>query len=495
MEGHAEHRGALHERALRRRQAVDAGERGGLDRIRQRLLAGADGAQQVAQQLRVAVGPLHRELQAVRRHGRRVRRDLGERERLPRPQGARLDAGDRRRVGCGEAAAGIAPRGHDQPRLVAEIGGEGGQEIGRRGVHLVRVLHLDQRRIRQQEPQEAQHDLVQAGAAEAGRQRGHRRRRREIGAERDREQRQPRLEVRVVLAHRGQQALGHDRVVVLPRDAHERAEQVAPGDVRRGRGVRLAGDAQPSQSGCARPQLVHEARLADPGLARELHEPARAAARLLERLLEHGQLGLAPDEREAQRDAVARARPDGRPDGPRLDRPLLALHPERLERLDVEFRGRALQHAAGGDEAAGRCMGHDPRGEVHGVAHHGVGAPERCADVAAEDVAPVHAMRSGSLRLPAAMDRSASSIRSSSSPTMRGAPAVSVTLPPSASTSDCRKQTSNSSAAAWMSPMSSPRALAVASTPCRARSASVPSKRRNAVVTTRCSGCRAPAVR
>ena len=59
--------------------------------------------------------------------------------------------------------------------------------------------------------QEAQHDLVQAGGAELGRERGDLRRRRAVDAERDGEQRQPRHERRVALAHLGPQAREHDR--------------------------------------------------------------------------------------------------------------------------------------------------------------------------------------------------------------------------------------------------------------------------------------------
>ncbi|CAA9517407.1 MAG: hypothetical protein AVDCRST_MAG13-3165 [uncultured Solirubrobacteraceae bacterium] len=84
--------------------------------------------------------------------------------------------------------------------------------------------------------------------------------------------------------------------------------------------------------------------------------------------------------------------------------------------------------------------------------------------------------------------RRASSIRSSSSPTIRGAPAVSMTLPPLGSTSVSRKQTCWSSAASWIVLMSCSSASTAASGPSRSMSASVSRHWTNAVVTCRCSG-------
>ena len=70
VERHAEHGGAAHEHPLRGREPVDARERRRLDRVRERLLARAHRAEQVAEQLRVAAGALDGLAQAVRRNGR-----------------------------------------------------------------------------------------------------------------------------------------------------------------------------------------------------------------------------------------------------------------------------------------------------------------------------------------------------------------------------------------------------------------------------------------
>ena len=49
------------------------------------------------------------------------------------------------------------------------------------------------------------------------------------------------------------------------------------------------------------------------------------------------------------------------------------------------------EHVVGGDDLAGHGLGHEPGREVHGVAHHGVGAPVPGADLTGEDVAAVDA--------------------------------------------------------------------------------------------------------
>ncbi len=83
--------------------------------------------------------------------------------------------------------------------------------------------------------------------------------------------------------------------------------------------------------------------------------------------------------------------------------------------------------------------------------------------------------------------RSASSMRSSSSPVLPGAPAVRISLPPSTSTSDDKSAMPCSSVAASTVPTSRCSASAAASGPARSISASVPSMRMKAIVTGRCS--------
>ena len=249
-------------------------------------------------------------------------------------------------LGRDEAAARVAPRGDDQPRQLVELGGERAQEVRRRRVHLVGVLDLDQRRIRQPGAQEAQRRpraggrggssgassatsgvggrSAPSGIASSGSHGSSSGSRSRTAARR----RSPTI------------AVG-----VLPRGADERAQQVAPGDVGRGGGVGLAGDAQARHAAGARPQLLGEAGLADAGLARDLDEPARPPRARGERVLERGELRVAADEREAHGDALAGAAAERRADRPGLDRLALALDRERRHRLDVEARGGALEHA------------------------------------------------------------------------------------------------------------------------------------------------------
>ncbi len=110
-----------------------------------------------------------------------------------------------------------------------------------------------------------------------------------------------------------------------------------------------------------------------------------------ERALERLQLGVAADEREAHGHALARAAPERHADRPGLDRLLLPLDGEGRHRLDVEAGRGALQHARRRVDLARGRVRHQPRGEVHGIAHDRVGAAERGADVTAEDAAAVDA--------------------------------------------------------------------------------------------------------
>ena len=95
-------------------------------------------------------------------------------------------------------------------------------------------------------------------------------------------------------------------------------------------------------------------------------------------------------------------------------------------------------------------------------------------------------MGSGSLL--STIARSASSMRSSSSPVTFGAPAVRISFPPSVSTSEARNETSCASAARSTIVNSCWSALAATSFPWVSISASMPPYRMNATVTGRCSG-------
>ena len=96
-------------------------------------------------------------------------------------------------------------------------------------------------------------------------------------------------------------------------------------------------------------------------------------------------------------------------------------------------------------------------------------------------------MRMGIGSSVSAILRSASSIRSSSSPVTLGAPDVRISLPPSASTSEARNATSRSSVAASTALTRRWSASAAASGPSRSIKASMPLNWMKAIVTGRCS--------
>ena len=109
----------------------------------------------------------------------------------------------------------------------------------------------------------------------------------------------------------------------------------------------------------------------------------------LTRVAEELELRLASDDRRRV-DLRLVARSDGVADVVRRDGALLALDEQRLLLGRVD-RLRAVEDVGGGEDVAGLRARGESRREVDGVAHHGVRAPRRAADVAGEDVAAVHA--------------------------------------------------------------------------------------------------------
>ena len=268
--------------------------------------------------------------------------------------------------------------------------------------------------------------------------------------------------------------------------------------VRRGDLVGLAHDANRVH--------VRRARLRARPSSRVLPTPAspddtyrRARRRCVPRRIrarESIQLGGTADERQVERgrivDGSARRR-DTCPTSNACDRRALALHVHRRERGGRETR-RPVEHVGRRDDRAGPGRGHEPRRQVHGVAHHGVRAAVLRADVAREDGTAVdadaHRNRRDRRRRCGARSRAFALRRD---PARDGAPAVSTNLPPSASTSDASNATSCAAHALLDRASRAPRARArCARGPSRARRSSRPSKCTNATVTTRCSGVAAP---
>ena len=89
--------------------------------------------------------------------------------------------------------------------------------------------------------------------------------------------------------------------------------------------------------------------------------------------------------------------------------------------VGLEMRCRTRPRRRGREISPRWCLRHQARGEVHGVAHHRVGAPVRRTDVAREHAPAVDAdAHTGSAVRPRRSGAAARSIRSSSSPTARG---------------------------------------------------------------------------
>ena len=175
---------------------------------------------------------------------------------------------------------------------------------------------------------------------------------------------------------------------MLARDADELAQQVAKGEVRRGRLVFLALDREHRDSLPGRAKLLDQPRLAHPRLGDELDDPALVAARHVEGFDQHRQLVFPTHERrrggpllQAERGA----------DGVRLHQLCLALGLERLERHRVEPRPRPLQHIVCREQLSRLCLGHQPRREIDRVALYRVGPSIGRAEVADEDTSPADA--------------------------------------------------------------------------------------------------------
>ena len=256
-------------------------------------------------------------------------------------------------------------------------------------VHPVRVLDDDQRRRDQHPEQELLDGLEDALAAEGGLDLLAFRRRRDLGVEGNRQQREQGHE----LGHHGLDPRRQARAGLLRAlglgDAGERPQQRAEREVGHGDGVLVAARGEVREPDGQRLQLLDEPRLADAGLADQLGNLALAHACRIDGCAQLDELLLTADDRQLLGRFLLdhtgrRAHAVGR------DRALLALDEERLRR-GFELRARALEHLARGEDLArlGACG--QARGEVDGVAHHGVGAAGARADVACEGRAAVDA--------------------------------------------------------------------------------------------------------
>ena len=299
-------------------------------------------------------------------------------------------------VGAGgrqQPGAGVAARDGQQPGRGGRGGRHGTQQTRRCGIHRVPVLDLDHRRPRQRGAEEVDDQLVQLDPAELLVELRDLARRRHVDPERDREQRQPRLEHRGGAADRGPQPRGYELVVRVDRDAQHLAQQLAGRAVGCRGGVRLAGRVEPAEVARTAAQLLEQPALAEAGLAHDLHDAPAALAYGRERSLEGVELAAPAREREAAvgQQRLPAAAAGRRTDGERLDRPCLSLDAERGHARHREPRCRAVEHPLRRVQLAVGRGGHQPGREVDRVAHHGVSAAIRRSDVAREHGAAVHA--------------------------------------------------------------------------------------------------------
>ena len=183
------------------------------------------------------------------------------------------------------------------------------------------------------------------------------------------------------------EAVGH----LAPIGVHGQAQQVPAeqpvGGVGRGGLVALAhhgGHGQVTRPG----QLLDQPRLSRPLLTDDLHHPSVAGPDRGQRLADRVELVGHPGQWEPV--APTPAPPLGGAHRVGGDRSALPLHHERREGIGAERHRRAVQDVGGGDHLPRLRLGHEPGGQVDGVAHHGEGAPELGPHVPGEHRAGVH---------------------------------------------------------------------------------------------------------
>ena len=265
---------------------VDARRQQALDRLRQLIKSGAvlGSEHEFADEERIPSRALRECLDGVDRE-RELRGDR-DRELFGGRAGERLQldadgvlAGGHDRLGSGAGRDAHEPRSHRGFREKVR------EEETRCVVEPVAVLDHDQRR-HHQDPLEERLDRPVELVAACGRVE-----RRRLGGggdhcvEGDREQRQPRRQVGHHPCHeRLQHRSGLSRGAIR-RDADELAQQSANGREGLCRRILLSRPVELLKAECERPDLLHEARFADPGFTHELDHLQLSHAREVDGLL------------------------------------------------------------------------------------------------------------------------------------------------------------------------------------------------------------------
>ena len=222
MERQSEHSCASHDGSVLRSQDVYPRHRSGFGRVGQTPdTAGLDReAQQVAQELRVASRPLRDVFQNVPRQRIIRGRELRQPERVACGKRFQLQSNY-----CGISGALKRPASRratrKKPVPPAEPPAQVSQELCRGSVHVLRVLDLDQRRIGHRDLKEPADDFMQLRSAVVFGQHLDLGGRRNLEAEYDGDQWQPRRQVRGHCRYRLAQPLLDDGIGIVPSEIHE----------------------------------------------------------------------------------------------------------------------------------------------------------------------------------------------------------------------------------------------------------------------------------
>ena len=392
MEGQPEHRGMANDGPVFRRKRVDRRHRrrfGGIGQI-------GDAArvdhllQEVAQELRIAAGARGHDLEHMRGHRSLLGRQLGQPQRILRSERLQLDANHGLSLRRHESFGALA-RHREEPRVGSDLADQVRQQLGGSAVHVVRVLDLDQLRLGHDRREKSCDRFVYLRAPVGLGQHRDLGRGRDLESERNGDQRQPGREIGGAFLEFFFQTLGDDQLGIVTPEFHVFPQQLAPHRVRRGGGIRFAGGVLLVEPGRRVAQRLEQAGLTDSGVASHFDQPARPRARAGEGFADDAQLGIAAGERQALRQYLSRLRALRAADRPRLNRLRLSFHYERLELGRFELRRRTLEHVARRVDFARLGFRHQPRGQVHGVAHDRIGAAIFRPDVAGENGAAMHA--------------------------------------------------------------------------------------------------------
>ena len=288
-----------------------------------------------------------------------------------------------------EAAFVVVTRETHEPGAAADSGLDVTQDVRRSFVHPVRVLDHDEGRSAQHRGNECRTGLLDPPLAEPALERDGLGCVRHVDLQRCREQRQPIQQFGRVVRYPISQPLFDGRGRRVVRDPHDLLQNFAERPVWVRRLIGNARDAHELQIGCLASHLVHQSRLADPGFATQLDDRARTGPGGRDRPAQQLELVVPSDESKGHVLAAGnRSKPA---DGVRLYRPSFAFDHERWERFGREGTARGFEHAGGREDLCGRGGGHEPRGEIHGVAHHGVRTAKAGTDLAGENVSVIHA--------------------------------------------------------------------------------------------------------